>query len=80
MRCSVRTDGLHTEVGRTLTPREAAVARLVARGRTNEEVAAELHLSTKTVEWNLTKVYRALGVRSRTELAIEAASGRTLLA
>jgi DNA-binding NarL/FixJ family response regulator len=80
MLCSVRTDRLHTEVGRTLTAREAAVARLVARGRTNEEVAAELQLSTKTVEWNLTKVYRALGVRSRTELAIEAASGRTLLA
>jgi DNA-binding NarL/FixJ family response regulator len=63
-----------------LTEREAAVASLVARGCTNAEIAAALQLSTKTVEWNLTKVYRMLGVRSRTELAIEAASGRTPLA
>jgi DNA-binding NarL/FixJ family response regulator len=32
-------------------------------------VAAELHLSPKTVEWNLSKIYRKLGVRSRAELA-----------
>jgi DNA-binding NarL/FixJ family response regulator len=41
----------------------------VAAGRTNREVAAALHLSARTVEWNLSKLYRKLGVRSRTELA-----------
>lgn len=53
-----------------MTPTEHAVAALAARGRTNQEIADALHLSPKTVEWNLTKIYRALGVRSRTELAI----------
>jgi DNA-binding CsgD family transcriptional regulator len=48
---------------------ESEIARLVASGRTNREVAAALHLSARTVEWNLSKLYRKLGVRSRTELA-----------
>lgn len=52
-----------------LTPAENRVARLVARGRTNNEVAAELFLSVNTVESTLRRVYRKLGVRSRTELA-----------
>jgi DNA-binding NarL/FixJ family response regulator len=46
---------------------------LVAAGRSNTEVARELALSTKTVEWNLSKAYRKLGVRSRSELAARAA-------
>ncbi len=46
------------------------MARLVASGRTNNEVAESLHLSARTVEWNLSKLYRKLGVRSRTELAM----------
>jgi DNA-binding CsgD family transcriptional regulator/tetratricopeptide (TPR) repeat protein len=52
-----------------LTATESQVAALVAAGRTNREVAAELFLRPKTVEWNLSKVYRKLGVRSRSELA-----------
>jgi LuxR family maltose regulon positive regulatory protein len=52
-----------------LTPSQSAIARLVALGRTNREVAIELDLSSKTVEWNLTRIYRLIGVRSRTELA-----------
>jgi DNA-binding CsgD family transcriptional regulator len=52
-----------------LTPAEAKVAELVAAGRTNREVAAELFLSVKTVEGNLSRIYRKLGVRSRAELA-----------
>jgi DNA-binding NarL/FixJ family response regulator len=52
-----------------LTERERVVAELAATGCTNREIAQALHLSVKTVEWNLTKVYRLLGVRSRTELA-----------
>ena len=50
----------------TLTKTERRVAELVASGRSNQEVAAELFVSTKTVEANLTRVYRKLSVRSRT--------------
>lgn len=53
----------------SLTPTEARVAELVAAGRTNKEVAAELFMSVKTVEANLSRIYGKLGVRSRTELA-----------
>jgi DNA-binding CsgD family transcriptional regulator len=52
-----------------LTPTEARVAALVAAGRSNKEVAAELFVTVRTVESNLTRVYEKLGVRSRTELA-----------
>ena len=52
-----------------LSATEAEIAALVAAGKTNNEVARTLHLSPKTVEWNLSKIYRKLGVRSRAELA-----------
>ncbi|NNG37722.1 helix-turn-helix transcriptional regulator [Flexivirga sp. ID2601S] len=52
-----------------LTPQEEAVATLVADGRSNKEVAAELFLSVKTVQYHLTRVYAKLGVRSRSQLA-----------
>jgi DNA-binding CsgD family transcriptional regulator len=52
-----------------LTPTETRVAGLVAKGRTNKEVAAELYMSVKTVEANLSHIYDKLGVRSRSELA-----------
>lgn len=52
-----------------LTATEQSVADLVAAGRSNAEVAHELFLSPKTVEWNLSKIYKKLHVRSRTELA-----------
>jgi DNA-binding CsgD family transcriptional regulator len=52
-----------------LTPAERRVADLVARGRTNSEVAATLFLAERTVASHLTRVYAKLGVRSRTELA-----------
>ena len=52
-----------------LTPQEQLVSDLVARGMTNREVATDLFLSTKTVQYHLTRVYAKLGVRSRTELA-----------
>ena len=52
-----------------LTATEQQVARLVAEGRTNREVADELFLSPSTVQANLKRIYRKLGVRSRTELA-----------
>jgi DNA-binding CsgD family transcriptional regulator len=52
-----------------LTPQEKSVAELVARGFSNREVGAELFISTKTVQYHLTRVYTKLGVRSRAELA-----------
>jgi DNA-binding CsgD family transcriptional regulator len=52
-----------------LSTTEAEIVSLVVAGRSNKEVAQALHLSPKTVEWNLSKVYRKLGVHSRTELA-----------
>jgi DNA-binding CsgD family transcriptional regulator len=55
--------------GPELTPTEARIAGLVGGGATNREVAAELFISVKTVEGALSRVYRKVGVRSRTALA-----------
>jgi DNA-binding CsgD family transcriptional regulator len=55
--------------GGELSETERGVAGLVAEGLSNREIAARLHLSVRTVEWNLSKVYSKLGIRSRTELA-----------
>ena len=52
-----------------LTPIEERVSALVASGQTNREVAATLFLSVRTVDSHLGRIYRKLGVRSRTELA-----------
>ena len=62
----------------TLTPQEFQIARGVAEGLSNVEVAATLFVSRKTVEAHLTRVYRKLGVRSRTELAAEFTRRRAL--
>jgi DNA-binding NarL/FixJ family response regulator len=51
-----------------LTPQELQIARAVGRGLNNVEAAAALFVSRKTVEAHLTRAYRKLGVRSRTEL------------
>ncbi len=51
-----------------LTPTELRVAELAAAGLTNREVAKAAFVSTKTVEANLARVYRKLGIRSRAEL------------
>jgi DNA-binding CsgD family transcriptional regulator len=60
-----------------LTPTEERVAALVAAGRTYREVADALFISPKTVQWNLSKIYRKLGVRSRAELAAKLAAGQS---
>ncbi len=51
-----------------LTPTEERVAELAASGLTNREVAAALVISPKTVEANLSRAYRKLGIRSRAQL------------
>jgi DNA-binding NarL/FixJ family response regulator len=51
-----------------LTPSEQRVAELAASGMTNREVAAAMFISPKTVEANLARIYRKLGIRSRAEL------------
>ena len=57
------------ESGDELTPQELQVALQVSEGKTNKEVAAAMFLSPKTVEFHLARIFRKLGVSSRTELA-----------
>jgi DNA-binding NarL/FixJ family response regulator len=52
----------------TLTPSEQRVAELAAAGMTNKDVAAKLFISPKTVEHNIGRIYRKLGIRTRAEL------------
>lgn len=52
-----------------LTPAGRRIADLVAAGHTNPEIAAALFISVKTVEANLTRIYRKLGLRGRVDLA-----------
>ncbi|MFG2195970.1 response regulator [Streptomyces sp. NPDC048639] len=52
-----------------LTQRELDVVRLVARGRTNEELAAELYVTLSTVKTHLANVQRKLAARNRVEIA-----------
>ena len=52
-----------------LTDTERRVAELAAAGQTNREIAHALFMSVHTVEAHLTRIFRTVGVQSRTELA-----------
>lgn len=54
---------------RDLTPQEIQVAVFVAQGMTNREVAAQLFLSPRTIDYHLRSIFNKLGITSRTELA-----------
>jgi DNA-binding NarL/FixJ family response regulator len=63
-----------------LTATESRIARLVAEGRKNREIGEALFLSVATVEGHLTRLYRKLGIRSRSELTRLVADGSIELA
>jgi DNA-binding CsgD family transcriptional regulator len=54
---------------RQLTPQEVQVARFVGRGLSTREVAAQLFLSPRTIDFHLRNVFTKLGISSRSELA-----------
>ncbi|MFC7614015.1 LuxR C-terminal-related transcriptional regulator [Actinokineospora soli] len=56
--------------GAELSPREREVARLIALGRTNKEIAEVLFLSARTVERHVAGVFRKLGVRRRDQVRL----------
>jgi DNA-binding CsgD family transcriptional regulator len=59
-----RTIQTHSE----LTAQEANIARLVAEGHTNAEIAEELYISPRTVEWHLCRVFTKLRIGTRRQL------------
>ncbi|MCZ2858242.1 response regulator transcription factor [Blastococcus sp. VKM Ac-2987] len=65
-------------VSAVLTPREAEVLRLLARGRTNRQIGGELYISEKTASVHVSNILAKLGASGRTE-AVAVAASRGLL-
>jgi DNA-binding NarL/FixJ family response regulator len=61
-----------------LSDRERDIARSIARGRTNHEIAAELFVSLSTVKTHITRIQHKLGVRNRVEIAAWAWENRII--
>ena len=59
---------VETEAMAALTASERRVARMAAEGLTNRQIAGELVVTVKAVEWHLSHVYRKLGISSRADL------------
>jgi two-component system nitrate/nitrite response regulator NarL len=75
------TDGANHRVAsllgsETLTPREREVFALIGQGKTNREIAKALFLAETTVKVHVRHILRKLGVRTRTEAAIQAVKRR----
>jgi DNA-binding CsgD family transcriptional regulator len=68
-RLELERTGVHRTASGELSAAERRVADLAASGATNKEIAATLFMSVKTVEAHLSRIYRKLDLRSRTELA-----------
>lgn len=75
LRAAAAPDGDAAKSALALTDRERDVAVLVSTGLTNKEVAADLYISTKAVEYHLRNIYGKLGITSRRELATSLAPG-----
>lgn len=68
----------HPRTGAVLTPQEQRIAAAVSEGATNREIATQLFLSPRTVDYHLRKIFQKTGLSSRTELIRLALTGRRL--
>jgi DNA-binding NarL/FixJ family response regulator len=66
----------HRSSTEALTPREIEVLTLIARGKNNKEIGAELFISEKTVKNHITNIFRKINVTDRTQAALYAVKNR----